>query len=505
MSKLYGGRWKIRGNISGGGQGDVFRVTDTSGALPANEYALKRLRDVRRLDRFKNEIAALKQLDHPNVVKLLDHSDLSSLTADTHYLVMPLAAEGDAELRLPLFVGNVENVINVGLQAAKALVAAHRADVVHRDVKPGNILFPGQGLEIWLSDFGICHLEKDIRDTPAGAIMGPRRYAAPEIEEGIFDVPFNVDVYSLGQVIFYLLSDGRTFHRENVLSLDHNTFFPAGERADMLRLLLSRMVAPRERRIEMDEVVSSLDKLNEWISIARGNALDDESRQLLLGLRKNIQKSSQDKITATKAKADHDALIAAAQAGIAVVIKRVLSQASAEISEGGDLIAAVSEELLARGFKFKAAMYRIIEAIRLSVSIKDSATRYELYILLCEKRVTAIHFTELNAPKGGALPVGDTIFALLPIFSVIQPGASKPALFFVVDGQRIPIKQIGPDLTADTQNRFPPVSDANAPIINKITTPEFPLSSWPDVQSHVSGVTSDFVKIFLKDVVLRQG
>jgi serine/threonine protein kinase len=234
-SKLYGGRWRNRGNIGGGGQGDVFRVTDALNSLSADEYALKRLRDVKRLDRFKNEIAALKQLEHPNVVKLLDHSDLSNQTAEPHYLVMPLAAEGDAERRLPLFVGNVENVIQVGLQAAKALAAAHLAGVVHRDVKPGNILFPTQGLEIWLSDFGICHLEKDIRDTPAGAIMGPRRYAAPEIEEGISDVPFNVDVYSLGQVIFYLLSDGRTFHRENVHSPDLSAFFPVGERADMLR------------------------------------------------------------------------------------------------------------------------------------------------------------------------------------------------------------------------------------------------------------------------------
>jgi serine/threonine protein kinase len=509
MSRPYGGRWKIRGNIGGGGQGDVFRVTDEP-TSSTDEYALKRLRDVERLDRFKNEIAALKKLDHPSIVKLLDHSDLSSQTNGPHYLVMPLAAEGDAERRLPLFVGNVENVVDVGFQAAQALAAAHLARVVHRDVKPGNILFPGQGLKIWLSDFGICHLEKDIRDTPPGAVMGPRRYAAPEIEEGVSDVPFNVDVYSLGQVIFYLLSNGRTFHRENVHSPDHDAFFPAGERAAMLRVLLSRMVAPKERRVEMEQIVSSLGQLREWTSIASSNVLDDESRQLLIGLRKKVQQNDQDRVNAARAKADRDALVAAARAGIVAVMRDGLNKAAAEISEGGDLAAEVSEELVARGLRVTATMYEIKDAIRLSVSVTASATKYELYGLLCEKRVTRVQVaqvqvTEFGASKGPPASSNDMIFAIIPIFSVVEPGVSQSKYFFVTGGKRIPLERSGPDLMPNIQNRLASSSNVNVATINKITTLEFALSSWPDVQPDISGVIREFIKVFLKDVLLRQG
>jgi serine/threonine protein kinase len=167
--QLYGGRWKILGNLGGGGQGDVFRVVDETGAAEG-EFALKRLRDLSRLDRFRNEIEALKRLQHPRIIALIDHSDLSDEGPKArHFLVMPVATEGDAERRLPLFTGNVESVVTVALEVAEALNAAHAVGVVHRDVKPGNILFPGQGLEIWLSDFGICHFEKPERDTPPRA------------------------------------------------------------------------------------------------------------------------------------------------------------------------------------------------------------------------------------------------------------------------------------------------------------------------------------------------
>ena len=114
-----------------------------------------------------------------------------------HYIVMRMASAGDAERRLALFAGSIENVIRVALQAAQALSAAHQANVIHRDMKPGNILFPDDGFDIWLSDFGICRLEKEARDTPPGVIMGPRRFAAQEIEAGNEEVYLDVDIYSV--------------------------------------------------------------------------------------------------------------------------------------------------------------------------------------------------------------------------------------------------------------------------------------------------------------------
>src|ERR1700733_6110093 len=113
MSKLYGDRWKIVGNIGSGGQGEVFRVIDENNQYHG-EFALKRLRDLTRLDRFVNEVEALKRLNHLNIVKLIDHSDFRNPTfGSRHYIVMPVAHGGDAEKRLPLFVGSVENVVRV--------------------------------------------------------------------------------------------------------------------------------------------------------------------------------------------------------------------------------------------------------------------------------------------------------------------------------------------------------------------------------------------------------
>ena len=76
MAKLYGGRWRITGAALGrGGQSEVFRVTDDSGALQG-EYALKRVLNPARHDRFKVEIEAIGRLQHPNIVTLIDHSAL---------------------------------------------------------------------------------------------------------------------------------------------------------------------------------------------------------------------------------------------------------------------------------------------------------------------------------------------------------------------------------------------------------------------------------------------
>ena len=504
MSKPFGGRWRSHGSLGGGGQGDVFRVTDSLASSHV-EYALKRLRDLRRLDRFRNEIAALKRLDHPNIVKLVDHSDLADEVNEPHYLVMPLAIEGDAERRLPLFIDNIENVIQVALQASKALVAAHDAAVVHRDVKPGNILFPGQGFEIWLSDFGICHLEKDIRDTPPGAVMGPRRYAAPEIEEGISDVPFNVDVYSLGQVVFYLLSGGRTFHRENVYSADHNAFFRSGQRAEMLRLLLSKMVAPKERRIEMAEVASSLGKLNDWPSTARGNVLDDEAHQILTGLRRKIQEENQGKIDAARAKSDGEALIAAVRAGIAAAIRNRLDQIVAELNGDGDLAAEISEEIVARGLRLKA-FYQIVGGARLSATISGDATQYSLHILQCEKRTARVRVVEPNEVNDPAPANADeTIFAIVPAFSVMRPGMAQRELFFAQGGLRVPLKMTGPDLIPNLQNRFAGPPSNNNSVVEKIVVPQFSISRWPDIEPDLIKAVDEYSKLFLRDVLSRRG
>jgi serine/threonine protein kinase len=145
MSKLYGNRWKLVGkpSLGQGGQSEVFRAIDTQVA-DSVECALKRVLNPARHDRFRKEVEAIKQLDHPNIITLIDHSALDAgAGAEKQFIVMPLAEGGDLGRgdRLSLYRGSIDAVLQVATQIADGLKAAHAAGIIHRDVKPGNILF----------------------------------------------------------------------------------------------------------------------------------------------------------------------------------------------------------------------------------------------------------------------------------------------------------------------------------------------------------------------------
>lgn len=95
---------------------------------------------------------------------------------------MPIAS-GNLEDRVGLYKGDLDAVLRVATQLADALAAAHALEIVHRDVKPANILFPRLDHEVWLSDFGICHDgAAKVRLTGVGEVVGSRGFTAPELE-----------------------------------------------------------------------------------------------------------------------------------------------------------------------------------------------------------------------------------------------------------------------------------------------------------------------------------
>lgn len=228
MAKVYGERWQLvdRPELGRGGQGMVFRVKDQSGAHQG-EFALKRVPDVNRRKQFLNEIEAIKRLTnpeshqaHPNVISLIDHSALDDTgKPEMQFLVMPIANGGDLGDvgRLSLYKDSIDAVLQVAKQVAGALSAAHAAKIIHRDVKPENILFTGRGHELWLSDFGICLIREAPRVTEPPEVMGPRAFMAPELEQGgQLDVRPSADIYSLGKVIFYMVSGGGILPRDRI-------------------------------------------------------------------------------------------------------------------------------------------------------------------------------------------------------------------------------------------------------------------------------------------------
>jgi serine/threonine protein kinase len=95
-AKAYGNRWKVVGGISGGGQGDVYRVTDLTGEL-AGEWALKRLRHKDRIGRFRQEVVILRRLRHDNIITIVDAQLAADGSDEASFLVMPIAPHGDLD------------------------------------------------------------------------------------------------------------------------------------------------------------------------------------------------------------------------------------------------------------------------------------------------------------------------------------------------------------------------------------------------------------------------
>jgi serine/threonine protein kinase len=126
MAKTYGGRWRIDSPVSSGGQAEVFLASDMAGEF-SEKLVLKRVKNPKRHDRFRNEVEAVKRLNHPNIIKLIDHSALSSedTASEKQFIIMPYAESGDLSKRVELYKGNLDSVLQVARSIAVGLAAAH--------------------------------------------------------------------------------------------------------------------------------------------------------------------------------------------------------------------------------------------------------------------------------------------------------------------------------------------------------------------------------------------
>lgn len=265
MAQTFGDRWRVLRQIDQGGQGHVFEVQDLRGEV-VGPSALKRINNVNRRPRFVQEVLAVKKLRHQGVVPVIDHSPLNSVDGPM-FLVMPLLGGGNLARRAKLYAGNVDSTIRVAAAIADALAAAHGAGVIHRDVKPANLLFEAaDGHDVRLGDFGICLARDAPRETDTGEAMGPRGFMAPELEGGgRIDVSPSVDLYSLGKVIYFMLSGGVVVPREEHRSSRYDLFQATGFRMQLLGALLDRLICHVERRAtSAAEVRDELHRIEAW-------------------------------------------------------------------------------------------------------------------------------------------------------------------------------------------------------------------------------------------------
>ncbi|WP_036408356.1 serine/threonine-protein kinase [Microbispora rosea] len=213
---VLGGRYRLTSPIAAGGMGEVWRAEDE---LLGREVAIKLLGrhvagDATFRDRFRSEARITAALTDPGIAQVFDYGESDGLA----YLVMELV-RGEPLSAILARTGALgpDVTLDVVEQTARGLHAAHRAGVIHRDVKPGNLLVTEAG-QVKITDFGIARALEAAPLTATGTILGTAQYVSPEQASGTTLTPAS-DVYSLGVVAYECLAGRPPFTAETAVAL----------------------------------------------------------------------------------------------------------------------------------------------------------------------------------------------------------------------------------------------------------------------------------------------
>jgi eukaryotic-like serine/threonine-protein kinase len=216
LGDVLGGRYRLVELLGQGGMATIYRATD---AQLGREVAVKVLhpeygRDPAFVARFKQEAQSAASLSHPNIVGVYDFGT----DADGPYIVMELV---DGEDVATLLARNgplpPRQAARLAAEVAHALAAAHARGIVHRDVKPGNVLVSSDG-RVKVTDFGIARAWADARLTLPGVTLGSVHYFSPEQALGEQATEAS-DIYSLGIVLYELLSGRRPWEGDSAAAV----------------------------------------------------------------------------------------------------------------------------------------------------------------------------------------------------------------------------------------------------------------------------------------------
>jgi eukaryotic-like serine/threonine-protein kinase len=265
--ELIAGRYRLVEQVGSGAMGVVWRAEDET---LRRTVALKQVRLPGGVDdqtrdqayrRVMREGRLFARLHHPHAIAVFDVVD----HADQPWLVMEyLPSQSLSEAVTAHGVLSPPAAAKVGYQVAAALTAAHTAGIVHRDVKPGNVLLGPDGV-VKVTDFGVSRAIDEATITSNGMMAGTPAYLAPEVARGA-DADFRSDVYSLGSTIYAAVEGRPPFGKdENALAQLHRVAtgdYTPPQRAGSLTSLLERVLAADPaRRPEMHQIRDELGRL----------------------------------------------------------------------------------------------------------------------------------------------------------------------------------------------------------------------------------------------------
>lgn len=218
MEELVGknlGRYKILEEIGQGGMTTVYkaRLSDENRKVAVKVLSPALVQDPKFKSRFEREIVVLQKLEHPNIMPILDYGEHNG----SLFIVMPLFTSGTLNDRLetgPLTPQETSRLMN---EIAGALAHAHEQGIVHRDVKPSNILIDEKGNSL-LTDFGLAYLDTTSQNLTGSALIGTPAYMSPEQCHGD-KIDASSDQYSLGVVLFHLVTGNLPYKADTPIGI----------------------------------------------------------------------------------------------------------------------------------------------------------------------------------------------------------------------------------------------------------------------------------------------
>ena len=217
---ILGNRYQLQDLIGVGGMGKVYKATDR---LLQRDVAIKILKDQYAEDdefvkKFSNEALSAARLTHVNIVSVYDIGEDLIEGKKIHYIVMEYVnGETLKDLIDRKKIISNHDIIDYSIQISQALNQAHSSNIVHRDIKPQNILMDRYGL-LKVTDFGIARVSTNATITYTSSILGTVHYISPEQAKGKF-VDEKSDLYSLGVVMYEMATGKVPFDADNSVGI----------------------------------------------------------------------------------------------------------------------------------------------------------------------------------------------------------------------------------------------------------------------------------------------